>query len=71
MAYTPELSQKHSGTLRRIAWAMHRPMTTTLEAVFDWIGNAVDSRKVCPSCRDRSLCHECVFYRGDETIQAT
>ena len=71
MAYTPELSQKHSGTLRRIAWAMHRPMTTTLETVFDWIAGAVDTRKVCTSCRDKSLCQSCAFYQCHENNQAT
>ena len=64
MAYTPELSQKHSGTLRRIAWALDRPMTTALEAVFDWVGKAADAEKVCPSCRDKSLCQECVFHKS-------
>ena len=71
MAYTPELSQKHSCTLRRVAWAMGKPMTSSLELIFDWIGEAVDPKKVCESCRDRSLCHECVFNRGHTTIQTT
>ena len=71
MAYTPELSQKHSCTLRRIAWAMHLPMTTTLEEVFDWIAQALDTRKVCSSCRDKSLCQECAFYKCHEINQAT
>lgn len=71
MAYTPELSQKHSATLRRIAWAMQRPMTVTLEGIFDWIGKAVDAGKVCPSCRDRTLCEKCVFNKSDQTIRAT
>jgi hypothetical protein len=66
MAYTPELSQKHSGTLRRIAWALDQPMTTTLEAVFDWVGKAADATKVCSSCRDKSLCQKCVFHRNHE-----
>lgn len=70
MAYTPELSQKHSCTLRRVAWAMGKPMTRSLEMIFDWIGEAVDPKKVCESCRDRSLCQHCVFNRNDTNIQA-
>jgi hypothetical protein len=31
MAYTPELSLKSSQTLRRIAWALDKPMTKSLE----------------------------------------
>jgi len=61
MAYTPELSQRHSGTLRRIAWALEVPMTETIEAVFDYVGKAIDSKKVCGACKDRSFCRHCVF----------
>jgi len=31
MAYTPELSQLGSATLRRVAWDMGKPMTKSLE----------------------------------------
>ena len=61
MAYTPELSQRHSGTLRRIAWALKVPMTETIEAVFDYVGKAIDSKKVCGACRDKNFCKQCVF----------
>ena len=61
MAYTPELSQKHSCTLRRIAWALGMPMTKAIEIVFDYVGKVVDSKKVCESCRDKTRCDHCVF----------
>lgn len=61
MAYTPELSQKHSCTLRRIAWALNIPMTKAMDAVFDYIGEAIDNKKVCESCRDQTRCENCVF----------
>ena len=35
MAYTPELSDKSSCTLRRIAWFLNIPMTTALEQIVD------------------------------------
>ena len=63
MAYTPELSQRHSSTLRRIAWASGQPMTRTMESIFDWLGNAVVPGKICEKCLDQSVCKECVFYR--------
>ena len=63
MAYTPELSQRHSGTLRRLAWAAGKPMTKTLEQLFDFIGEKVDSLKICDACRDKSFCRDCVFHR--------
>ena len=61
MAYTPELSQRHSGTLRRIAWALGMPMTKTLEGLLEYVGTTVNTRKVCDACRDKSFCSECPF----------
>ena len=61
MAYTPELSQKHSCTLRRIAWALDMPMTKAIEAVFDYLSRILDSSKVCEACRDKTRCSDCVF----------
>lgn len=61
MAYTPELSQKYSGTLRRIAWAFKIPMTEAIEALFDFVSKFVDGKKVCEACRDRSFCEQCPF----------
>jgi len=61
MAYTPELSQKHSCTLRRIAWALDTPMTRAIEEVFDYLGRILDNSKVCEACRDNTRCGDCVF----------
>ena len=61
MAYTPELSQRHSCTLRRIAWALDMPMTKAIERVFDHVGMTVNHEKVCQKCRDRTKCSECIF----------
>ena len=35
MAYTPELSQRGSDTLRRLAWHLHNPMTKSLEMLIE------------------------------------
>ena len=61
MAYTPELSQKSSCILRRIAWALNIPMTKAIERVFDHITEVVDRDKVCENCRDRTKCDDCSF----------
>ncbi len=61
MAYTPELSQKHSGTLRRVAWALKMPMTQAIEKVFDQIVKVMDSEMVCGACKDNSFCSQCIF----------
>lgn len=61
MAYTPELSDQYSATLRRLAWALDSPMTVAIEKVFDHIAGIVDKNKVCKKCRDKSKCTECFF----------
>ncbi len=64
MAYTPELSYQHSCTLRRIAWALNKPMTKAMEAVFDHIARTVDAQEVCKACRDKTRCGNCSFNRN-------
>lgn len=61
MAYTPELSQRHSCTLRRIAWALEKPMTKVMEDVFEYLGQVIDRNQVCQACRDKIKCEECIF----------
>lgn len=65
MAYTPELSQEHSGLLRRLAWALKRPMTETLERTLEHAVMSVDWRLVCASCLDKSFCRRCAFNNHD------
>jgi hypothetical protein len=61
MGYTPELSDYHSATLRRIAWALGKPMTKTIETLFDNLDLTVDPAKICERCRDKSHCDSCYF----------
>jgi len=61
MAYTPELSQQSSCTLRRIAWALEIPMTKAMERVFDHIPMIVDTKKICSKCQDKTKCNICSF----------
>ena len=61
MAYTPELSMKHSSTLRRVAWSLGVPMTEAIELVFDYVAKVIDRNMVCDCCRDKTRCEDCVF----------
>lgn len=61
MAYTPELSQVGSATLRRLAWHLGRPMTKTLEIVLQQTTTNLRNGQVCKSCRDKSICDSCPF----------
>jgi hypothetical protein len=63
MAYTPELSQRESAILRRLAWAIDKPMSTTLRLLMQVAATHADPGSICPHCRDRSICEECPFYR--------
>ena len=51
MAYTPELSKRHSGTLRRVAWALKMPITQAIEKVFDEIVKVIDREMVVRHAR--------------------
>jgi len=65
MAYTPELNASASATLRRIAWAMGKPMTQTMSAIIIKLPELMDRKRVCESCRDPSACNICGF-NGNE-----
>lgn len=61
MAYTPELCQEDSCTLRRIAWALGIPMTKAMAHIMDYIANAIDENKICEACREKTRCSNCAF----------
>ena len=61
MAYTPELSLESSQILRRIAWALEKPMTEAIEIVIINMTRFVDPEKICKKCKDNSLCSDCIF----------
>ena len=67
MAYTPELSQQSSCTLRRIAWALEIPMTKAMERIFDHIPMIVDTNKICLKCQDKTKCRICIFNNKNLT----
>ena len=62
MAYTPELSQIGSATLRRLAWYMGNPMTKSLETLMEFTATKMAEAKpgeVCSKCRDNTICEIC------------
>ena len=70
LAYTPQLSAYHSGTLKRIAWALGKPMTRVIDTIFDNVDRFIDPSKICEKCKDKSRCEECYFYSGRRLNQA-
>ncbi len=64
--YTPELSDYHSAVLRRISWAIEKPMTKSLSAILEIIAQALDEKKICEKCKDPK-CQtgkDCIFKTG-------
>jgi len=61
MSYTPELYPFYSAALRRIAWALKKPMTKTLTAIIDNLATIIDPAKVCEACKDQTDCKNCMF----------
>ena len=61
MAYTPELSQEGSSTLRRLAWSLNKPMTQTLEIVIEEYSKSIEQEQICKLCRDKTKCSHCLF----------
>ena len=61
MAYTPELSQEGSSTLRRLAWSLNKPMTQTLEIIVEEYSKSKEPEFICISCSDKSKCNQCLF----------
>ena len=64
MAYTPELSQIGSATLRRLAWHLRKPMTKSLEMLIELTATKMAEMKpgaVCSKCKDNRICEVCPF----------
>jgi len=69
MAYTPELSEEQSCTLRRIAWALNMPMTKAMDEVFNHLIKILAADRVCSKCRDKTRCILCLFNgKGGEAM---
>jgi hypothetical protein len=64
MSYCPNLSRAASGSVRRLAWALGKPMTRTLEAIIKALPLLVEPSRVCAKCKDSKLCKQCVFGPG-------
>jgi len=59
--YSPQLSEKASISIRRLAWALDTYMTTTVELIINELSVIFSSSDICPKCQDNTKCHICVF----------
>jgi hypothetical protein len=42
---------------------MKMPMTKAIAEVFDYLGNTLDTEKICSACQDKTKCASCAFNR--------
>jgi hypothetical protein len=61
LSYTPKFSARSSAAVRRLAWAMGKPMTHIVDRMVRLLPSIVDPAKVCLACQDSTGCKTCVF----------
>jgi len=62
--YTPQFSGPASGTVRRYAWSLKKPMTQVMRNLVAALPAIVDPEEVCLACQDKSFCSACFFGRS-------
>lgn len=60
--YVPKMSPTSLCRLRRIAWAVDRPMTKTLDRFVEYICRHINQQAVCNACLDSSQCETCGLH---------
>lgn len=61
--YVPQISKTSLCRLRRIAWALDKPMTKTLDSFIEFICRHINQKAVCNACLDSSQCDACGLDR--------
>ena len=68
--YTPQFSALATISVRRLAWALGKPMPAAVDHMVSLLPSLLDSSKVCLSCQDRSRCSSCVFVSHSANPEA-
>ena len=61
--YSPQFSGLAAVSVRRLAWAMGKPMPAAVDLMVRLLPYVLDPSKVCLSCKDNSKCGGCIFCR--------
>jgi hypothetical protein len=61
--YSPQFSQLAAVSVRRLAWAMGKPMPAAVDIMVKLMPSIVSSSKVCLLCKDKQACHTCIFSK--------
>ena len=59
--YTPQFSAMASVSVRRLAWAINKPMPAAVDFIIRQLPSIVDPAKICQSCKDNTKCNTCTF----------
>ena len=61
--YSPQFSQLAAVSVRRLAWAMNKPMPATVDIMVKLLPSIVNPSKVCLLCKDKQACNVCTFSK--------
>ena len=61
--YSPQFSDMASISVRRLSWAMSKPMPAAVDLMVKLLPSIVSSSKVCSLCKDNSKCQDCIFSK--------
>jgi hypothetical protein len=59
--YSPQFSGLAAISVRRLAWAMGKPMTTAVDLLVKLMPTIIDPARVCIKCQDTTKCQGCIF----------
>ena len=59
--YSPQFSALAAVSVRRLAWAMGKPMPAAVDIMVQLLPHVLQASKVCLACKDKSKCSSCVF----------
>jgi hypothetical protein len=59
--YTPQFTEMATVSIRRLAWALGKKMTTTVDHMVHLMLTVYEPAAVCSHCQDKSKCEACIF----------
>jgi hypothetical protein len=59
--YSPQFSKMSAVSVRRLAWFLKMPMTTTIDYIIKNLPFYTDTLNVCILCKDKTKCKVCAF----------
>jgi hypothetical protein len=72
--YSPPFSGCAVVSVRRLAWAMGKPMSAAVDLLVRLAPSVMDPAKVCLACKDKSKCNLCAFHQpqpaGESVVSA-